>query len=114
MRQLAIFCSSQLPDRVRDNNHPHRLLSSISVLLSPTATPALLRQCRVEQREHCLPMMFGGGGIIDLRIAEHPPVLCLMVLDPMIDTGLRQGLLQPLLHVIGESVILDGTRNIDP
>src|ERR1700721_3637144 len=101
MREMVIFCSSQLPDRVRDNNRRHRLLSSISVLLSPTATPALLRQCRVEQREHCLPMMFGGGGIIDWRIAEHPTVLCLIGLDPMIATGLAQGLPQPLFTASG-------------
>jgi hypothetical protein len=71
-------------------------------------------ECRVEQCEHCLPVAFGGSGIIDWRIPEHPAVFRLIGLDPVIDAGLSLGLLYPFLHVIGESVILDGPRNIDP
>jgi hypothetical protein len=64
-----------------------------SILLSSTTTPVLMLECRVEQCEHCLPVAFGGSGIIDWRIPEHPAVFRLIGLDPVIDAGLSQGLL---------------------
>jgi hypothetical protein len=58
------------------------------VQLSSTTTPVLRLECRVEQCEHCLPVAFGGRGIIDWRIPEHPAVFRLISLDPVIDAGL--------------------------
>jgi hypothetical protein len=56
-------------------------------------------ECRVEQCEHGLPVAFGGSGIIDWRILEHPAVFRLIGLDPVIDApedsthyGARRGI----------------------